>query len=66
MNLSLTLNIGKVMTIKTRDDEVLIFQRNDEKALELIKILRKSEKERTKLEKDKVRDFVLRDGFLYI
>ena len=43
----------KVMSIDTRDNEVSIFQGSDEKTLEIIEILRKHEKERTKSEKDK-------------
>ena len=55
----------KVMSINTRDNEVLIFQQSDEKALEIIEILRKPEKERTKSENDKTKDFILREGLLY-
>ena len=54
-----------VMTIDTVDNEVLMFQRSDPLILEIIQILRKDNFERDNVDKQKVKDFVMRDGILF-
>ena len=56
---------AEVLLIQGDEDEVLLFQRTDSEILERIDILKKNEAKRTKCEKGKVNDFVLRDGLLY-
>lgn len=54
-----------VMRIETTEDEILMFQRSDPDLSEKIDILNKSADERTAREKEKVKDYRLKDGLLY-
>lgn len=56
---------GEILTINTKEDELLMFQRSDSKANELIEILRKPESTRTKTEKGRVKYFILFEGLLF-
>lgn len=58
------VEIPEVLTISTtREDEILLHQRTDEKLNRLIKILEKLEEERLKDERGAVRDFRLEGGW---
>lgn len=54
-----------VMSIDTREDEVLIFQRSDTDLKTIIEILKRNIIDRTKIETESVKDYVLRDGLLF-
>ena len=54
-----------VMSIDKREDEVLLFQRSDPFITEIMSIFQKDESERDNLEKQRVRDFVMREGVLF-
>lgn len=60
-----TLSPGVVFNVLVREDELLMYQRSDENLERKIKILSKSEQQRTRREKGEVKSFVLRDGLLY-
>lgn len=53
------------MYIETRKDEILLFQRLDDEIKKKIDILRKNSADRSKSEKDSVRDSTLNDGLLH-
>ncbi|KAL7292706.1 hypothetical protein TKK_0013829 [Trichogramma kaykai] len=55
----------KIYTIRTREDEILMFQRKDPIILQKIQILSKPLEERSKTEKSATNDFVLKDGLLF-
>lgn len=54
-----------IFNVSIHEDEILIYQRIDEKLARKIKILSKAVHERTRAEKDEVQDYLLRDGLLY-
>lgn len=56
---------GVILSVTTREDEVLLFQRSDPCVKTLVDILLKRESERTRFEKEKVKDFVMREGLLF-
>ena len=60
-----TVACGTVFTITTREDEVLIFQRSDTNILNKVKILQKPEKERYSVERNFVKDYILKVGLLF-
>ena len=60
-----TSELESVLEIVTLEDEILMHQRTDNDIVEIIVILEKKEKERTKAEKGRVRDFELKEGLLY-
>ena len=59
-------HVSEVVTeINSNEDEILVFQRSDPRLMQLISFLKKRECERSKEEKLRIHDFVLRDGILY-
>lgn len=59
------LENGKIFSIATREDEILVFQKSDPSIKIKIDILNKNEKDRSKTEKDIIKNYVLREGLLY-
>lgn len=59
------VNTEAIMIIEMKDQEILMFQRSDIEALAKIKILEKKENDRSKSEKERIRDYALINGLLY-
>ena len=57
--------IATVFNVRVHEDEILMYQRSDEKLARKIKILETPESERTKREKGEIRDYILKNGLLY-
>lgn len=56
---------GQIRFIETREDEILLFQRNDPEIKIIIDSLKKGEKERNREEKQLCHGFQLKEGFLF-
>ena len=58
-------SIATVFNVRVHEDEILMYQRSDEKLARKIKILETPESERTKREKGEIRNYMLKNGLLY-
>lgn len=65
-NPSEDVDIATVLNTMIMEEEILMYQRNDELLARKIKILEKSKTERRRREEGKVKDYVLRNEILYL
>lgn len=59
------LSDAAMYSISVYEDEILLYQHNDENLVRKIKILEKNVNERNSREKGEIKDFVPKDGLLY-
>lgn len=55
----------QIMIIETREDEILLFQRSDPNLKELIEILSNSESDRSREDRNIVKDFEMSEGLIF-
>lgn len=59
------LSVATVLNTMIMEEEIVMYQRNDELLARKIEILEKSKSKRTRREEGEVKDYVLRNGILY-
>lgn len=58
-------NVGEVLVLRTREEEILLYQRTDDELYRIIEILTKSVSERSREEKGEIEGFTVVNGLLY-